>query len=520
MNNRVDKELIINSTGASVDIAILEDRKLVELHQEQVGNDFNVGDIYLGIIKKTMPGLNAAFVEIGHPKDAFLHYTDCGPKLSSITKYTTGVTRNKISTSKLDSFRIPQDIDKRGSIDQVLKKDDPILVQVLKEPISTKGPRLSCELTIPGRYVVISPFKNMVAVSKKISSEEERTRLKNLVESIKPKNFGVIVRTAAEGKKVADIHEDILSLTNKWEQIFHKLKKARRHRLLLKELDKTETILRDILNESFNNIVVNDKKTFNSLKDYLGTIAKDRIKILNPYNGKRPVFDHFGITRQIKASFGKSYTMKSGAYLIIEHTEAMHVIDVNSGPKMKSMDQESASLAVNLEAAEEIARQLKLRDLGGIIIIDFIDMRIPENKSKLVKAVRRAMSSDRAQHTILPLTKFGLMQITRQRTRPEINIKTAEVCPSCNGTGTVAPSLLITDDIARSLSLVHNSHPKSKISLHVHPYVKSHLTKGFPSQRMKWYLQFNKWINIKADANFALNMYKFYDHKNDEIRLD
>ena len=516
----MDKELIISSTEESVDIAILEDRKLVELHKEELGTDFNVGDIYLGFIKKTMPGLNAAFVEIGHEKDAFLHYTDCGPKLSSVFKYTTGVTKGKINTSKLDSFVIPPDIDKRGSIEQVLKKGDPLLVQVLKEPISTKGPRLSCEMTIPGRYVVISPFKNMVAVSKKIGSEEERIRLKNLVESIKPKNFGVIVRTAAEGKKVIDIHEDILTLTNKWDQVFQKLKSAKKHRLLLKELDKTETILRDILNESFNKIVVNDKRTYSNLKDYLGTIAKDQVKILNSYNGKRPVFDHFGITRQIKASFGKSYTMRSGAYLIIEHTEAMHVIDVNSGPKMKSMDQESAALAVNLEAAQEIARQMKLRDLGGIIIIDFIDMRNPENKSKLVKAMRKSMATDRAQHTILPLTKFGLMQITRQRTRPEINIKTAEVCPSCDGTGVVTPSLLITDDIARSLELVNNARPKSKISLHVHPYVKSHLTKGFPSLRMKWYMQYTKWINVKADPNFALNTYKFFDQNEDEIRLD
>jgi len=515
----VDKELIIDSSGEAVDIAILEDRKLVELHREKLGNDFNVGDIYLGSIKKTMPGLNAAFVEIGHQKDAFLHYTDCGPKLSSITKYTSGVTSKKINTAKLDSFQIPQDIDKRGSIDQVLRKGDPILVQVLKEPISTKGPRLSCEITIPGRFVVISPFKNIIAVSKKIPSEQERVRLKNLVESIKPKNFGVIVRTAAEGKKVADIHEDILALTKKWDQIFHQLKEAKRHQLLLKELDKTETILRDILNDSFNKIVVNHKRTYGSLKDYLGTIAKEQVKLLHQYNGKRPIFDSFGITKQIKSSFGKSFTMKSGAYLIIEHTEAMHVIDVNSGPKMKNLDQESAALSVNLEAAGEIARQMKLRDLGGIIIIDFIDMRNPENKSKLVKAFRKAMSNDRAQHTILPLTKFGLMQITRQRTRPELNIKTAEVCPSCKGTGKVTPSLLVTDDIQRNLDIIQGSHAKSKLTIEVHPYVKSHLTKGFPSTRMKWYMKYNKWINLKADPNLALNNYKFFDQNDDEIRF-
>lgn len=510
---------MISSSGKAVDIAILEDRKLVELHQEQLGNDFNVGDIYVGTIKKTMPGLNAAFVEIGHPKDAFLHYTDCGPKLSSITKYTSGVIKKKINTSRLDNFQIPQDIDKKGSIEQVLGKGDPVLVQVLKEPISTKGPRLSCEITIPGRYVVISPFRNLVAVSKKIGSEQERTRLKTLVDSIKPKNFGVIVRTAAVGKKVADIHEDILNLTDRWNQIFEQLQDAKRFQLLLKELDKTETILRDIVNESFNKITANDKSTYHNLKDYLSSVSKEQVKILNFYSGKRPIFDHFGITRQIKSSFGKSYTMKSGAYLIIEHTEAMLVIDVNSGPKSKNMDQESAAVSVNLEAAHEIARQMKLRDLGGIIIIDFIDMRNPDNKSKLVKAMRRAMSTDRAQHTILPLTKFGLMQITRQRTRPEVNIKTAEMCPSCEGTGTVTPSLLVTDDIQRNLDLVLASHPKAKLTMHVHPFVHSHLTKGFPSTKMRWYFKYNKWITIKPDPNLALNNYHFFDQNNDEIRL-
>ncbi len=516
----MEKELIINSTGKAVDIAILENRRLVELHKEELGSSFNVGDIFLGVIKKTMPGLNAAFVEIGHPRDAFLHYTDCGPKLSSITKFTQGVARGKIKVSKLDNFAIPKDIDKKGSIEQVLKRGDLLLVQVLKEPISTKGPRLSCEITIPGRYVVLSPFKNMVAVSKKVSTEEERSRLKNLTESIKPKNFGVIVRTAAEGKKVQDIHEDILSLVNKWDQIFQKLVGARRHKKVLKELDKTETILRDILNESFNRIVVNNQETYANLKDFLASFSKDKVKLLNHYKGKRSVFDHFGVTKQIKSSFGKTYTMRSGAYLVIEHTEAMHVIDVNSGPKMKRTDQESAALSVNLEAAEEIARQMKLRDLGGIVIIDFIDMRHPENKAKLVKAFKKYMSTDRAQHTILPLTKFGLMQVTRQRTRPEVVISTAEVCPSCKGTGTVTPSVLVTDEIERNLTFICNARPKSKVKLTVHPFVYSHLTKGWPSQRMKWFLRYNKWVAISVDADYALNEYKFFDQNDDEIRTN
>lgn len=503
-----------------MDIAILEDRKLIELHKENIGSTFNVGDIFLGTVKKTMPGLNAAFVDIGHPKDAFLHYTDCGPKLSSVHKYTKGVIQGKLNTSNLDGFKYPPDIDKRGSIEQVLQKNDFILVQILKEPISTKGPRLSCEITIPGRYVVLSPFKDMVAVSKKLSSEQERTRLKNLTESIKPKNFGVIVRTAAEGKKVVDIHEDILSLLDKWKQIYKKLQHARTYKKVLKELDKTEIVLRDILNESFNKIVVNDQNTFHNLKDFLGNFSKERQKLLSLYRGRRPIFDHFGVSKQIKSSFGKTFTMKSGAYLVIEHTEAMHVIDVNSGPKLKKMDQETAALAVNMEAAEEIARQLKLRDLGGIIIIDFIDMRLPENKSKLVKAFKRFMSTDRAQHTILSLTKFGLMQVTRQRTRPEVVISTAEVCPACNGSGNVTPSILVTDEIERNLSFINNARPKSKISLVAHPFVTAFLTEGLPSIRQRWLLKYNKWVRISSDSDLALNQYKFFDQNNDEIRTN
>lgn len=516
----LEKELIVNSSGESVEIAILEDRKLIELHQEKLGNSFNVGDIFVGVVEKTMPGLNAAFVNIGHPKEAFLHYTDCGPTLASVSKYTNGVMRNRIGTSRLDNFMLEPDIDKRGTIDQVLKKGDSLLVQVLKEPISTKGPRLSCEMTIPGRFVVISPFKNIVAVSKKISTEEERTRLKNVIESIKPKNFGVIVRTAAEGKKVADLHEDILQLMEKWDQVFAKTQRTRGHAKVLKELDKTESLLRDILNESYGKIVVNDPDAHGNLKEFLGSIAKDKVKILSQYNGKRPIFDHFGVTRQIKSSFGRSFTMKSGAYLVIEHTEAMHVIDVNSGPKSKDLDQESAALTVNLEAAEEIARQLKLRDLGGLIIIDFIDMRSSENKSKLVKALKRHMSNDRAQHTILPLSKFGLIQITRQRTRPELKIKTAEVCPGCGGTGSVKPTLLITDDIERDLETIYNTHPKGKFTLRLHPFVHAFLACGLISRQMRWAFKYMKWTRMMPDADYGLTQYKFFDENNDEIRLN
>ena len=420
----------------------------------------------------------------------------------------------------LDKFKIEPEIIKTGKIDQVLSKRQQILVQVLKEPISTKGPRLSCEITIPGRYLVLTPFSNVVAVSKKIGNSEERKRLQLLVESIKPKNFGVIVRTAAEGKKVADLHEELLLMAKKWEDIFQQLNKAKAPLKILSELDKTSSILRDVLSDSFNRIVVNDKQLHQNIKNYLASIAPEQVKIVNLHKSTKPVFDTNGVTRQIKSSFGKTATMASGAYIVIEHTEAMHVIDVNSGHKMTSTNQEQAVLNVNLEAAEEIARQLRLRDIGGIIIVDFIDMKNTEHKKELLKSMRTFMKKDRAQHTILPLSKFGLMQITRQRVRPEVKINTAEVCPTCNGTGKINASILLTDEITRDLNFIIQSRPNAKLVLKVHPFVAAFLKKGLPSIQMEWYMKLFKWIRVHADADYPLTKYRFFDENEDEIRLN
>ena len=515
----MEKELIINSAPTEVEIALLEESKLVELHHQKTNNNFTVGDIFLGRVVKLMPGLNAAFVDIGHNKEAFLHYTDLGPKLRSLIKYTNSVASGSINTYKLDNFKLEPEIIKTGKIDQVLTRRQLILVQVLKEPISTKGPRLSCEITIPGRFIVLTPFTDIIAVSKKIANAEERKRLKNLMESIRPKNFGIIVRTAAEGKKVQDLHEELAMMVSKWEDIYTQLKNAHPPVKLLSELDKTSSILRDILNDSFNRIVVNDKQLYQNIQSFLANIAPDKVDIVSYYSKGRPIFDVHGVSRQIKSSFGKTATMASGAYLVIESTEAMHVIDVNSGHKMSSQNQDEAVLSVNLESAEEIARQMRLRDIGGLIIIDFIDMRNTEHKKRLFAAMRAAMKSDRAQHTILPLSKFGLMQITRQRVRPEVKINTTEVCPSCNGTGKVNPTILLTDDIERDLSFIMQSGPKAKLTLKTHPYVEAFLKKGFPSIQMKWFFRFYKWIKITSENSCPLMEFKFFNETEDEIRL-
>ena len=503
-----------------VEIALLEDGKLVELHSQKTNSNFTVGDIFLGKVNKLMPGLNAAFVNIGHKKDAFLHYTDLGPKLKTLLKYTNDSISGKRTTHLLDNLTIEPEIIKTGKINQVLDKRQPVLVQILKEPISTKGPRLSCEITIPGRYTVLTPFADMVAVSKKIRNAEERKRLRVLVESIKPKNFGLIVRTAAEGKKVADLHEELNGLLAKWEQIQQQLKKAAPPLKLLSELDKPSSILRDMLSDSFNKIVIDNKELYHNIKDYLGNIAPDQVSIVKQHKSNKSIFDAYGISKQIKSAFGKTSTMSSGAYLVIEHTEAMHVIDVNSGNKLSTGNLADTALKVNLEAAEEIARQLRLRDIGGIIIIDFIDMRNSDHRKQLFKAMREFMYKDRAQHTILPLSKFGLMQITRQRVRPVVKINTAEKCPECNGTGKINATILVTDAIERDLEFIMQSRPKSKIHLRVHPFIEAYLKKGFlSSMQWKWYQKYYKWIRVVADADFPLSNYKFFDGNQDEIRL-
>src|SRR6186713_2839962 len=499
----MNKELIINSAPQGVEIALLEDKKLVELHSEKSDARFAVGDLYLGKVKKLIPGLNAAFVDVGFEKDAFLHYTDLSPYAKSLLKFTQ-YSINQKEVFDFGGFENEPEIIKTGKINEVLGGKPNILVQILKEPIAAKGPRLSCEISLPGRFVVITPFNNIVAVSRKIHSSEERKRLQKIVEAIKPKNFGVIVRTAAEGKNTAELHEDLTDLVATWKMIQHNLKGAVAPAKILSEQTKTTSMLRDLLNEDFNKIVINDRNIYNDTKSYIQRIAPDKVEIVSYYHNGSPIFDQFSVTKQVKAAFGKTVNLPSGAYLILEHTEALHVIDVNSGYKSVSNNQEQNALETNLEAAEEIARQLRLRDLGGIIVVDFIDMKLPENKRKLVERMEEFMAPDRAKHAVLPISKFGIMQITRQRMKPEMNINTQEVCPTCNGTGKIASTLILEDDIEKNLNYLI-THKHRNLTLIVHPIVYAYLTKGWLwSRASKWKRKFKEKISVKPDTSYHL----------------
>ena len=513
----MSNELVINSTQNGCRIALLNDRRLIEFHQEDGGIQFNVGDIYLGTVRKVVQGLNAGFIDIGYEKDAFLHYLDLGPQVQSLNKFTKLIQSKKEISTKLTGFRNETDIDKFGKIGQVLTKNQNVLVQVVKEPISTKGPRLSCELSIAGRYLVLVPFSNAVNVSKKIGNSNERKRLARLISSIKPENFGVIIRTVASGRDVKELDTDLQNLVQIWQRGIEKLKRSKSKDKIIGEVSRTNSIVRDVLNETFDTITIDDKDLFEEIKSYIKTIAPDKEKLLRLHQSKAKIFEIFGVEKQLKTSFGKSVTVAGGGYLIIEHTEALHVIDVNSGNKSnREEDQETTALTVNVEAAKEIARQLRLRDMGGIIVVDFIDMRKVENKRKVYSTMIEAMEMDRSKHTILPLSKFGLLQITRQRVRPEVNIITKEQCPSCEGTGKITASILVADQIEETLMHLFKKQNEKKVSLVVHPYLKAYFTEGFVSRRFKWFLSLMKWVNVVSDSSLALNEYQFLN-TNDEI---
>jgi len=517
----VNKDLIIDVGGSEVTLALLEDKQLIELNKEKSNVKFSVGDIYLGKVKKIMPGLNAAFVNVGFERDAFLHYLDLGAQFRTQHKYYTTAIQKQGRISPLHKIKCEEDIDKDGKITDVLATGQTVLVQITKEPISTKGPRLASEISLAGRNLVLIPFSDKVSVSSKIESSEEKNRLKTLVQSIKPKNYGVIIRTVAEGKKVALLDAELKELVKRWESAFTSIKKeTKTPRIFIGEMNRTSTILRDMLNVTFNSIHINDPALAEDIRKYIREIAPEKEKIVKIYHGTLPIFDYFGVNKQVKALFGKTVSFKHGAYLIIEHTEALHVIDVNSGNRSRSgSDQEANALEVNMEAAAEIARQLRLRDMGGIIVVDFIDMQTSDNKQTLFEKMKEIMANDRTKHNILPLSKFGLMQITRQRVRPEMDIVTDEKCPSCHGTGQTRPTILFTDELENALSFIVGKIKTRSIILNVHPFVASFLKKGLLPLYRKWNLKYRILIKVQAVTSYHMLEYHFFDRYDNEIDL-
>lgn len=520
---KLSSELVINSTQKGERIALLRDRSLIEMHFEGKDSQFTVGDIFLGVIKKVQSGLNAAFVDIGYEKDAFLHYQDLGANYRTVQRYMRFVESGKVDLSYKSLGKFPEQpqLNKLGKIAEVLKQNQKILVQVLKEPISTKGPRLTCEISLAGRYIVLVPFSDAISISKKIGQQGERKRLMRLMSSIKPEGFGVIIRTVAEGKEVAELDRDLRDLLAKWDEGMNALVKAKPKQKIIGEVSRTSSMLRDMLNESFDSITIDNEEIYDEVRNYIRTIAPDKESIVKQYTGKAKIFESFGIEKQLKQLFGQSVSLPEGGYLIIEHTEALHVIDVNSGNKSNSEEtQEQTAFHVNLAAASEIARQLRLRDMGGIIVVDFIDMKKAEHKREVYEHMKQEMKTDRSRHTVLPLTKFGLMQITRQRVRPELSIVTNEKCPTCAGSGKISASINAADIIESQVHFLLAQQNEKGLSLAVHPYIHAYFRQGLPSLQMKWYLKHHKWVKLIKDSSLGLLEYHFYSKNKEEIKLE
>lgn len=514
-------ELIVDVQAAEVSIALLEDGRLVSLQKEARNIAYAVGDIYLAKVKKLMPGLNAAFVNVGYEKDAFLHYLDLGSHFSSYEKFVAQLLADRKHQPRLSQMKLLPEIDKHGSVTDLLAPGKELLVQIVKEPISSKGPRLTTDITLTGRYLVLTPFCDKISISQKIKSSEEKTRLHQLVESIKPRNYGVIIRTSAEGKRVAELNHELKTLVQAFEDACEKAQRSTAPELVFEEENRVVGMLRDVFSPSFENIHVNDPDIFRQIQKYVDLISPGARDIVKLYEDTAPIFDHFGITRQIKSSFGKTVSFKSGAYIIIEHTEALHVIDVNSGNRSKATnDQESNALEVNLRAADEIARQLRLRDMGGIIVVDFIDMAKAEHRQQLYDHMREIMANDRARHNILPLSKFGLMQITRQRVRPVLDITVAEECPSCFGKGKVQPSILFTDTLFEKLEYMVGTLGLRDFVMYVHPYVDAYIKKGlFSTMYGKWRRTLGRCFKIVPDQSLAYLQYRAVDKYGKDIPL-
>lgn len=517
----VEKELIISQQPDGVQIALTEDKQLVELHKEQPGGQFTVGDIYFGKVRKIMTGLNAAFIDIGGDKEGFMHYLDLGPDYNSVDKYLRQAMNGDKSAVSLANFKIEPVLGKVGNFDSVLKVGQPILVQVTKEPISTKGPKVTGDISIAGHYLVITPFSNKISISQKIKGSEERNRLRRLVQSIRPQNFGVIVRTVAEGKSVAELDADLRQLMDSWRDMTEKLKRVSAPCKVHAELDTTSALLRDVLTDDFSSIYVDNAQLYDLVRNAVKVMMPGKEDLVKQYKLDTPIFEQFGVQRDIRRAFGRIVTIRSGVYLYIEHTEAMHVIDVNSGNHIKAgSGQEDTALQVNIESGKEIARQLRLRDMGGIVIVDFIDMDKAENRKKLFDVMQEEMRRDKARHTILPLSKFGLMQITRQRVRPAMEVDVQEKCPMCDGTGHIKQSLVVVDEIEANIRHLATAQGERHLTIVLHPYIHAYLTKGgLRSLKWQWMRRYRMRLKMESSEKYGLLEFKFFHSNGDEIQM-
>jgi ribonuclease G len=543
------KEIVINSTANEVRIAITEEGKLAELFVETPEKERLVGDIYVGKVAKVMPGIQAAFIDVSLPQDAFLHFSDIG---ASLGQYNAMLGEDSEIDTEADDDEeeqhhpappvvVAQPSDgttaavavqpppartgdrhdhrpryERQHRNVNLTKGQEIIVQVTKEPVGKKGVRVTTEVSLPGRFLVLLPFDGKVGISKKISSFKEKRRLRKLVRSILPPSFGVIVRTNAENQDEKVFLQDLESLLTTWREIEKAVKEETAPALLYKDMATTSSVIRDLFSEDVQRVVIDNKKLFKEIKTYVKLVSPQMVEKIEYYGKREPIFDVFGVEKEIATTLARKVWLKSGGYIIIDHTEAMTVIDVNSGRYAAKQEQELNSLKTDLEAAREICRQLRLRDLGGIIVIDFIDIADEKNKKKVYDEMKKEFRKDRAKATVLPMTEFCLVQITRQRIRQSIIHSFTEPCPVCGGSGLIQSKTTIVSQIERWIRRFKSESKEFRLILRVHPSIAQHLMGGTISRLTKIKLRFFVQIKLEEDKALAIDEFKFISRKQDK----
>ncbi len=547
------KEIIINSTANEIRIAITEDGRLAELFVETPEKERMVGDIYLGSVARVMPGIKAAFIDIGMKQDGFLHFSDIG---RSLGEYSAMIGDEDIDDSEEDNDedegetavqpaaheageynkeliaplqqpqqshvheRRPRGRERLEHPELHLQKGHDIIVQVTKEPVGKKGVRVTTEVSLAGRFLVLLPFDGKIGVSKKLTNFREKRRLRRIVRSILPQGFGAIIRTVAEGKEEQDIKNDLENLINTWHEIEKTVKQERPPAILYKDMATTSSVIRDLFSNEVEHIVVDSKKLFREIRAYVKWTSPSLLDKIDLFKEREPIFDKYGVEKEIATALSRKVWLKSGGYVIIEPTEAMVVIDVNSGRYAAKREQELNSLRTNLEAAREIVRQLRLRDMGGIIVVDFIDLEDERNKKKVYDELRKEFRHDRAKVTVLPMTEFGLVQITRQRIRQSVLHSFTEPCPTCGGLGLVQSKATIVGQIERWIRRFKSETHEFRVILKVHPSMAEALTDGTFSRLRKIMLKFFISIKLDSDKSLAIDEFHFISKKQDKDVTD
>lgn len=489
------KDIIINSTNEDTRIALLENHRLVEIFVERPDNERTVGDIYKGRVRRVMKGMQAAFIDIGFEQDGFLHFSDMGSDVNQLFA--------DIDEELLDNGQKKEEIDPAS----LLRNGQEIVIQIIKEPISTKGPRVTTELTLPGRFMVLIPNQNRVGVSRKVSSTRERRRLRSIARKLRPKNFGIIIRTVAEGKDYSALQSDLQKLLKNWGKIQSDIEKSIAPKLIFKDLGMASSVIRDLFTSDVKRVVVDSRKMYREITRYLNEVNSELLQRVEYFKSHAPIYDVFGIEEELRRSLERKVWMKNGGYLFIEQTEALTSIDVNSGRYFGKKDHERNSLKINLEAAREICRQLRLRDIGGLIVIDFIDMEQEENQKKVLQELQKEFTHDRAVTRIAEMSRFGLIEMTRQRIRPSYIFNITEPCTLCEGTGLVPTRATVLANIERLIRRYIASNYSRNIIIQAHPDMISFLNSKKLSRKRR--LMWKYWIKIHTEPRPSLRIYDF-----------